>query len=112
MKTLTSEWKERIAYWIKTLKKDLFWTIETISWETAACEDMLTVQEAAGLSFTPAQKGMVWGREYEYRWFKAELCLPASCEGERIVLNLKPGCESTLFVNAVPFGTRGRFCRR
>ena len=105
MKTLTSEWKERIAYWIKTLKKDLFWTIETISWETAACEDMLTVQEAAGLSFTPAQKGMVWGREYEYRWFKAELCLPASCEGERIVLNLKPGCESTLFVNAVPFGT-------
>lgn len=105
MKILTSEWKERIEYWIKTLKKDLYWPIEMISWESAACEDLLSLKEAEKLPFSTAQKQMVWGREYEYRWFKGEICLPAACEGERIVLNLKPECESTLFVNAVPFGT-------
>ena len=70
MKILTSEWKERIEYWIKTLKKDLYWPIETISWESAACEDLLSLKEAEKLPFSPAQKQMVWGREYEYRWFK------------------------------------------
>ena len=105
MKILTSEWKERIAYWIKTLKKDLFWPVGTIAWESAACEDILSLKDAEMLPFSAVREGLVWGREYEYRWFKGEICLPKECEGERIVLNLKPGCESTLFVNGVPFGT-------
>lgn len=105
MKILTSEWKERIEYWIKTLKKDLFWQIGTISWESAPCEGILSLKDAEKLPFSPVEKEMIWGKEYEYRWFKGEICLPAECKGERIVLNLKPGCESTLFVNAVPFGT-------
>lgn len=105
MEILTNEWKERIEYWIKTLKKDLFRQVGSINWESAPCEGILSLKDAEKLPFSQAEKGMIWGREYEYRWFRGEICLPQECEGERIVLDLKPGCESTLFVNAVPFGT-------
>lgn len=105
MKILTNEWKDRLEYWIKTLKKDLFWPVERIDWESAACQDILSLKDAEKLAFSPVERGMVWGREYEYRWFRGKIRLPKECEGERIVLNLKPECESTLFVNGAPFGT-------
>lgn len=62
MKILTNEWKDRIAYWIKTLKKDLFRPVEIIEWESAACEVILSLKDAEKLAFSPVERGMVWGR--------------------------------------------------
>lgn len=105
MKILTNEWAERIEYWIRTLKKDLYRPIEIINWESAPCEGLLSLKDAEKLPFLPAPRGMVWGREYEYRWFRSRICIPRQCEGKRIVLDLKPGNESNVFVNGAPFGT-------
>ena len=62
-------------------------------------------EQALGLAFEQVQPGFTWGNTYEYCWFRSRIELPGRAEGKRIVMNLKPGGESTLFVNGRSFGT-------
>lgn len=57
------------------------------------------------MAFAPVQPGFTWGNTYEYCWFRSHIELPPEAEGKRIVMNLKPGGESALFVNGQAFGT-------
>ena len=105
MKLMHSEWKDRIGHWIRTLKDDFYEPLGEITWEAFETMEQLTYEEALSGRFAPVKEGFTWGREWEYCWFKGSIILPERAAGERIVLDLKPDGESTLFVDGKAFGT-------
>ena len=105
MGILSSEWDGRIGHWIRTLKEDFYEPLGEIRMEAFRTDRHLKYEELNGAEFVPAPSGFTWGNTWEYCWFRGSLCLPKEAEGERIVLDLKPGGESTLFVNGQEFGT-------
>ncbi len=105
MKLMHSEWEGRLDHWIHTLKKDLYEPLGELSWTFFTATGQIPPCDAEALAVNPAKEGMTWGRSREYAWFKSEFTLPGEAEGKKIVLNLAPGGESTLFVNGKSFGT-------
>lgn len=105
MGALNSEWKGRLEHWIRTLKADLYEPVGMISWEACRTMEQLRLEELSEKEFTPVQPGFTWGDTWEYCWFRGKITLPQQAEGKRIVLDLKPGGESALFVNGQEFGT-------
>lgn len=105
MDIMDSEWKVRINTWIATLKRELYMPIGEITWEAFRTKDYLTPEQASAAAFEPVRPGYTWGESWEYCWFRAKITLPEGVDGKRIVMNLAPGGESTLFVNGKAFGT-------
>ena len=105
MKVMHSEWSGRIRHWIRTLKDDFYEPLGEFRWEGHRTMEHISPEQALGLTFEQVQPGFTWGNTYEYCWFRSRIELPGRAEGKRIVMNLKPGGESTLFVNGRSFGT-------
>ncbi|MCD8106172.1 MAG: glycosyl hydrolase-related protein [Lachnospiraceae bacterium] len=105
MKTMNSEWRDRVRHWIRTLREDLYEPLGEISWSTFCTMEHLPQEEALRGEFTPVSPGFTWGHTWEYCWLKSSFVLPDAAEGKRIVLNLNPDGESTIFVNGREFGT-------
>ncbi len=105
MDIMHSEWKVRINNWIAVLKRELYMPIGEITWEAFRTKDYLTPEQASAADFEPVRPGYTWGEAWEYCWFRANVTLPEGVDGKRIVMNLAPGGESTLFVNGKAFGT-------
>lgn len=105
MDVLSSEWRDRIAHWIRTLKQDFYAPLGEIGWEAFRTRNHLSPRELESREFVPVSPGFTWGETWEYCWFRGRVTLPEAAQGQRIVLNLSPGGESTLFVNGRSFGT-------
>lgn len=105
MDIMHSEWKVRIENWIAVLKQELYQPIGEISWTAHKTKEYLTPEQALSSDFVPVDTGYTWGETWEYCWFKGSIVLPQGVDGKRIVMNLQPGGESTLFVNGKAFGT-------
>lgn len=105
MQFMRDEYKRRIHLWVETLKSDLYEPLGEITWKACRTNENLSPEQALAGVFTPAGDGFTWGNEWEYCWFYGNITLPEQAEGKRIVLNLNPGGESTLFVNGESFGT-------
>ena len=105
MGIMNAEWRDRVKHWLRTLKDDFYEPLEELAWEAFPTMEYLTQEEALQGAFEPVKPGFTWGKTYEYCWFKGSLTLPERAAGERIVMNLQPGGESTLFVNGKAFGT-------
>ncbi len=105
MKVMHSEWKDRVKHWMRTLKDDLYQPLGEIAWEAFPTMEYLTPEEAQKGPFQPVAPGFTWGHEWEYCWFRGSIALPEEAKGQRIVMDLKPQGESTLFVNGKSFGT-------
>lgn len=101
----SSEWKERVTHWIRTLEKDLYQPLEEICWEGFLTMDQLSLEEAKMQEYAPVKPGFTWGHTWEYGWFRARVTMPKEAVGKRIVLDLKQNGEATLFVNDQVFGT-------
>lgn len=104
-KLMHSEWKDRIRHWIRTLKDDFYEPLGEIKWEAYQTMERLAPGEVKERAFTPVQPGFTWGKTWEYCWFKGTITLPEGAKNQRIVMNLKPDGEATLFVNGRSFGT-------
>ena len=102
---LSPEWNDRLDHWIRVLKDDFYLPLGEIRWECFQTFSMLTPEGAEQHAFSPAIPETSWGKEWEYAWFRGDVTLPQEAEGQRIVLDLHPGGESTLYVNGVCFGT-------
>lgn len=102
---LSGEWEDRLAHWIRTLKQDFYEELGEISWEAFRTKEKLSPKELESLELLPVQPGYTWGECWEYCWFRGTFRLPEKAQGQRIVLDLKPGGESCLFVNGREFGT-------
>lgn len=105
MDIMHSEWKVRIENWIAVLKQELYQPLGEISWTAHRTKEYLTPEQANACTFEPVQPGFTWGETWEYCWFKGSVTVPEGVDGKRIVMNLNPGGESTLFVNGQAFGT-------
>ncbi len=100
------EWEDRLELWITALKKDFYEPLGIIPLEGFLTYDMLSPEEAEKRAFSAMPEGTVWGRMWEYCWMRGDLVLPEAARGKRIVMNLNPGGEATLFVDGEAFGTR------
>lgn len=105
MNIIHAEWWERLVHWMRVLKQELYEPLGEISWEACRTKEQLSIEKALTGDFIPVSQGFTWGEQWEYCWFKGSIVLPKEAEGKRIVLNLEPGGESTLFVNGKSFGT-------
>lgn len=105
MNIIHVEWWERLVHWMRVLKQELYEPLGEISWEACRTKEHLSIEEVLLGNFIPVSQGFTWGEQWEYCWFKSSIVLPEAAEGKRIVLNLEPGGESTLFVNGKSFGT-------
>lgn len=105
MSIMQAEWRGRLGHWMRTLKDDFYRPVGEITWEAFTTMEHLSPIQAQNGTFMPVQPGFVWGKTWEYCWFKAGITLPEAAAGKRIVMDLKPDGESTLFVNGEEFGT-------
>lgn len=105
MDILDPEISGRIDHWIRTLKDDFYEPLGELSFKAHRTFDWMPESEARKLCDTPVAPGFSWGKEYEYCWFTSQFTLPEEARDKRIILNLNPGGESTLFLNGEPFGT-------
>lgn len=105
MKVMRAEWKGRLEHWVRTLKNDFYEPLGEFRWEAFPTMEELSMEDALKQDFTPVTTGFTWGNTWEYCWFRGRITLPEGAAGKRIVMNLKPGGESTLFVNGRGFGT-------
>ena len=105
MKYMQAEWQGRLKNWMYALQKDLYQPLGEIPVEGFLTMDELSLQEASQREFTAMKPGDKWGKSYEYCWVRGQITLPEAARGKRIVMDLKTGGETTVFVNGISFGT-------
>ncbi len=100
------EWKDRVAHWIRTLEMEFYEPLGEITLEGFTTMEMLSPEEAERGPYAPMPRGAAWGKAWEYCWLRGDFTLPPQAAGQRVVMNLNPGGEATLFLNGEAFGTR------
>lgn len=105
MKYMHSEWRRRLEHWIDTLKKDLYHPLGAIRAEAFFTMEHLTPEDAATQAFAPIAPGTPWGKTWEYCWLRSSIILPPEAAGKRVVMDLRTGGETTVFVDGKSFGT-------
>ena len=100
------EWEDRVACWADALKRDFYEPLGTIAMEGFTTFDRLDPADAENGPFLPMPEGTGWGRRWEYCWMRGEITPDRRAEGQRIVLNLNPGGEATIYLDGQVFGTR------
>ena len=103
---MNSEWRDRIDRWVNVLKRDFYEPLGKIELEGFTTFDRLEPAEAEKGPFLPMPEGTQWGRRWEYCWMRGKIRLDQRAEGKRIVLDLNPGGEATIFLDGQVFGTR------
>lgn len=107
MGIMSSEFRDRLGHWERTLKDDFYTPLGAVDFEGFTTMAHLKPEEAAASdAFAPVPRGQEWGRTWEYMWLRARVVLPEEARGQRIVMSLDMGGETTLFVNGQAFGTR------
>lgn len=105
MSLLSAEWTARIEHWIRTLQTDFYTSLGKISLKAMRTKERLDPYKMDETKFVPVQPGFIWGEKWEYCWFCGSFCIPKEAVGKRIVMDLNPGGETTIFVNGKAFGT-------
>ena len=70
MKLMHSEWQDRVKHWVRTLRDDFYEPLGEIRWEAFRTMDHLSPEEALQGHFTSVEPGFIWGKTWEYCWFK------------------------------------------
>jgi len=99
------EQRDQLILMIDALTRDFYHPVGEIALNGFKAEKKYLLKEALTQPCQPYHEGMAWGNSWEYAWMFGRIVLPESVKGERIVMNLNPGGESTLFINGQPFGT-------
>ena len=99
------EQRDQLILTIEALARDFYHPVGEIVLSGFKAERKMLLPEALEQPRQPIPEGTAWGKPWEYAWMFGEIRLPDSVKGERIVMNLNPGGESTLFLNGQPFGT-------
>ena len=56
-------------------------------------------------TYAPARKGTVWGDEWGYAWFCADVTIPAAYDGKKVWIYNHTGCrEALVLVDGMPIG--------
>lgn len=104
---LNQEWKHRVERWQTALWASCYQPLGAIDLSGFVTKEYLTADQALRGSFAPMPTGTRWGGKWEYGWFKGDVVLPESASGKRIVIQLKAGGESLVWINGVVAGSVG-----
>ena len=97
---------DQLAQCLDALRRDFYHPLGVIDFSGFRTAESLTPAEAQARDRTPMSAGTLLTVPWEYGWLFADFTLPEAARGERIVLSLQPGGESTIFLNGRAFGTR------
>ncbi|MBR6028378.1 MAG: alpha-mannosidase [Clostridia bacterium] len=103
---MINEISEQLRHVIDALAADLYHPLGEIAFEGFLAPGDLTLAEAEAHPREPWPEGRVWGQPWDYAWVFGEFTVPGEARGERVVMDLNPGGEATLFVDGRPFGAR------
>ena len=103
---MKNEIAEQLRHVIDALAADLYHPMGEIALAGFRTDEELTPEEAGKRPRESWPAGTVWGQPREYAWMFADIVLPPETRGERIVMDLNPGGEATLFLNGKAFGAR------
>lgn len=103
---MRSEWKDRLEHWVSVLAKELYEPLGEIVLEGFCTYELLDEKTAESMNYQPMPVGTAWGHNWEYCWLRGDITVDARGAGQRIVMDLRLGGESTLFVDGEVFGTR------
>ncbi len=103
---MTNEIAEQLKHLIDALEADLYHPLGDIPMEGFLAPGALTLREAEARERAPMPAGTVWGKPWDYAWMFGSFTVPEEARGERIVMDLRPGGESVVFVNGKVFGAR------
>lgn len=103
---MNSEQRNQLALVLKALQHDFYHPLGEISFSGFRADETLPLRQAEAHDRRPMPEGTFLTEPWGYAWLFADFTLPESARGERIVMNLNPGGESTLFINGRAFGTR------
>lgn len=104
---LNEEWKHRIERWQTAIWASCYQPLGAIDLIGYATLEYLTADQALQGPFAPMPVGTQWGAKWEYGWFQGTFLLPDDSAGKRIVVQLKPGGESLVWINGVIAGSVG-----
>ena len=96
---------QRLRAWNDELARHQYTTVQSVSFEGFTTFERLTPAQAEAMPRHPYPVGTAWGACWEYAWFAAQVTLPASCEGERIVFFSHLGGEQLVYVNGQAAGS-------
>lgn len=102
------EQRDQLELVLNALKRDFYHPLKELHFTGFPAGKKLLLEEAVAHERVEYPVGTRWGNPWEYAWMFADFTLPKEACGERIVMDLNPGGESTLFLNGEPFGTRRR----
>ncbi len=108
MNRLPRQVRQRIDAWRKEMKNHLYTPVGRVDFAGFTTFDRLTPERAASMEMRPFPVGAKWGECWEYAWFRAELTLPAECEGRRAVLLPGMGGEQLVYVDGIAAGSNDK----
>ncbi len=104
--SLSSEWTDRLKHWVNKLEMQFYTPLGPIEFTGFTTLDQLSAPQASQMNFVPMPEGTKWGAKWEYGWFKGTVKLPEQAKGKRIVLDIKTGGESIVYVDGSIKGHR------
>jgi alpha-mannosidase len=105
---LTIEWKRRIDRWRAEQPQHFYSPVGELELDGLVTREQLTASEAAQRTFQPMPEGTAWGAKWECAWFRTVVVTPEEVAGQRLVLAVRPGGESAIYVNGVAAGALDR----
>lgn len=103
---MNKELYAQLQHVIHALAADLYHPLGNIPLSGFKADRDYSLSEAVSKARFPFIEDTAWGVPGEYAWMFGEICVPSCASGERIVMDLNPGGEATLFVDGQEFGTR------
>ncbi len=108
MNRLPRQDRQRIQAWRQEMKNHLYTPVGTVDFAGFTTFDRLTPESAASMPMQVFPAGTKWGACWEYAWFRADITLPESCEGRRVVLLPGMGGEQLIYVDGVAAGSNDK----
>ena len=103
---MKKEITDQLRHVMEALESDFYHEMGEIRLEGFRTSEELSPEAAELCARERWPEGTAWGQPREYAWMFARFSLPPSVCGERVVMDLNPGGEATLFLNGKPFGAR------
>lgn len=99
---------QRLKAWRTELKRHLCVPVIRLAFEGFVTMERLTREEAEQHDRTPFPPGTAWGACWEYGWFFADVEIPESLAGQRLILRPGLGAEQLVHVNGQCAGSIDR----
>ena len=98
------QWEDRLRIWAEQFGKHYVKKAAALELTGFTTMEHLAFDQAVKGHFSPAPRGMTWGKKWEYGWFRAVFTVPGELEGKRLVLHMGCGEEMLVWVNGTESG--------